>query len=78
MDEVVETWNMVTDGKAELESVSARDIHRQSGVPMEILEAPVAIEELVYMTGVEEYIEASQLHGKMRSLDDWLRGSREQ
>ncbi|KAL4928955.1 uncharacterized protein BDV17DRAFT_298414 [Aspergillus undulatus] len=77
MDEVVQIWTRVTGGEAVLETVSIDDIYAATGVPIEALEAPRAIEEFGYMAGVEKYILPGDLRVevKTRSFEEWLAAS---
>ncbi|KAL4948909.1 putative hscarg dehydrogenase [Aspergillus filifer] len=74
MDEVVQIWERVTGGKAALETVSLSELYAASGVPIEALEAPIAIEEFGYMAGVEEYVLPGDLQNEVptKSFEEWL------
>jgi hypothetical protein len=74
MFEAVEIWSRRTGEKAEIITVSAEEIRERYGIPMEVLDAPLAIEEFGYMGGVEGYIEPKDLTHTVvtRSFEEWL------
>ncbi|KAL4985521.1 hypothetical protein BDW68DRAFT_179643 [Aspergillus falconensis] len=75
MAEAVDIWSRRTGEKAEIITVSAAEIWERFGVPMEVLDAPLGIEEFGYMGGVEGFIEPGDLKNKMvtRSFEGWLK-----
>jgi hypothetical protein len=76
LDQVVEIWKKRTGEKAELVTVTIEYINREYGLPTEVLEAPLFIEEFGYMGGVERFIEPGQLKNAVptKSFEEWLRG----
>ncbi|KAL4789056.1 hypothetical protein BDV19DRAFT_374704 [Aspergillus venezuelensis] len=74
MDEVVQIWERVTGGKVVLETISLDELYAATGVPIEALEAPVAIEEFGYMAGVEKYVLPRDLQNEVstKSFEEWL------
>ncbi|KAL5334987.1 hypothetical protein BJX70DRAFT_410955 [Aspergillus crustosus] len=74
IDEAVEIWKKRTGEKAVLETATVEYINREFGLPLEVLEAPLFIEEFGYMGGVEEFIEPGQLKNEVdtKSFAEWL------
>ncbi|KAL4938609.1 hypothetical protein BDV06DRAFT_200570 [Aspergillus oleicola] len=74
MDEVVQAWERVTAKKGMLETISLDELHAATGVPIEALEAPIAIEEFGYMAGVGKYILPGDLQNEVqtKSFEEWL------
>jgi hypothetical protein len=74
VEEMVALWSRVSGKKAELVEVSVDVMHRQFGVPMEILDSPAFINEFGYMGGVPGFIEPPQLKEKVetKSFEKWL------
>ncbi|KAL4815801.1 hypothetical protein BDW67DRAFT_63458 [Aspergillus spinulosporus] len=74
VSEVVEVWSRRMGGKAEIITVSAEEMRERFGLPMEVLDAPLAIEEFGYMGGIEGYIEPKDLANAVAtsSFEEWL------
>lgn len=72
--EAVEVWSRRTGEKAEIITISAEEMRERFGIPMEVLDAPLAIDEFGYMSGVEGYIEPKDLTSTVvtRSFEEWL------
>ncbi|KAL4756402.1 uncharacterized protein BDW70DRAFT_164520 [Aspergillus foveolatus] len=51
-----------------------KEMRERFGIPMEVLDAPLAIDEFGYMGGVEGYIEPRDLTSTVvtRSFEEWL------
>ncbi|KAI1145101.1 NAD(P)-binding protein [Nemania diffusa] len=75
MDEAVEVWSRVTGKPAKLVSLTLEQMHKLTGLPYEVLWAPVYLEEYGYMAGISHFVEPPQLKNKVvtPSYEDWLR-----
>jgi hypothetical protein len=73
--EVVEMWSRVIGKEVGFVAVSADLMHRQFGIPVEVLDGPAFISEFGYMGGVEGAIEPRQLKMDVRTtpFEDWLK-----
>ncbi|KAG4412043.1 hypothetical protein IFR04_014811 [Cadophora malorum] len=76
MGEIADTWSRVTGKETVLNEVSVEFMHKQFGVPLEVLGGPVFIEEFGYMAGLTGVIEPHQLKTKVvtASFEDFLKG----
>ena len=72
--EIAEIWTRVTGEKCEFLPVSLEAMHKQTGLPLELLESPAFISEFGYMYGVERVIEPADLRQKVqtRSFEELL------
>ena len=73
--EVVEMWQRVVGREARFVEVPIEVMHRQFGIPVEVLDGPAFVSEFGYMGGVQGWIEPEQLRTKVRtrSFEEWLR-----
>jgi hypothetical protein len=76
INEVVDTWAKATGKKAELATVTAEYMHEQFGIPWEVLQAPLWIDEVGYMGGIDKWIGAADLKVRPRTktFGEWLAG----
>ena len=76
MEEIADTWSRVTGKETVLNEVSVDFMHKQFGVPLEVLGGPAFIEEFGYMAGLTGVIEPHQLKMKVitASFEDFLKG----
>ncbi|KAL3459221.1 hypothetical protein BJX64DRAFT_301519 [Aspergillus heterothallicus] len=76
INEVVETWAKAAGKKAELVTVTAEYMHEQFGIPWEVLEAPLWIDELGYMAGIDNWIGGADLKVRpsTKGYAEWLAG----
>ncbi|KAL2809826.1 hypothetical protein BJX63DRAFT_445059 [Aspergillus granulosus] len=74
IDEVVKTWAKATGKQAELVTVTAEYMHAEFGIPWEVLQAPLWIDEAGYMAGVDNWVGADDLKVKpsTKSYGEWL------
>ncbi|KAL2846884.1 hypothetical protein BJY01DRAFT_213148 [Aspergillus pseudoustus] len=74
INKVVETWARATGKKAELVTVTSEYMHEHLNIPWEVLEAPLWIDEVGYMAGIENWIGAKDLKVRpsTKSFAEWL------
>ncbi|KAL5316429.1 hypothetical protein ACEPPN_015476 [Leptodophora sp. 'Broadleaf-Isolate-01'] len=74
--ELVDLWSTVTGKEAVLSEVTVEFMHKQFGVPMEVLGGPAFIDEFGYMAGLTGVVEPDQLNVKVEtaSFEEFLRG----
>ena len=74
--ELAEMWTRVTRDECEFLHVSLEAMHKQTGLPLELLESPAFMGEFGYMYGVERVIEPADLRQTVqtRSFEEWLQG----
>ncbi|KAK0118253.1 hypothetical protein ONS95_012554 [Cadophora gregata] len=75
MGEIVDVWSRATGKEAVLNEVTVDFMHKQFGVPLEVLGGPAFIEEFGYMAGLTGVIEPHQLKRKVvtTSFEDFLK-----
>ncbi|PLB53580.1 NAD(P)-binding protein [Aspergillus steynii IBT 23096] len=74
IDAIVKAWNRATGRPAELVEVSTDYMHRELGIPREVLDAPPYIAEFGYMGGLDNVLYPKDLAVKVQtpSFTDWL------
>ncbi|KAH7391491.1 hypothetical protein BKA64DRAFT_696213 [Cadophora sp. MPI-SDFR-AT-0126] len=75
MGEVVNIWSKVTGKEAIVNEVTVDFMHKQFGIPLEVLGGPAFIEEFGYMAGLTGVIEPHQLKTKVvtASFEEFLK-----
>lgn len=75
MGEVATLWIKASGMEADYVEVNADIMHKQFGVPTDLLEGPEALKEYGYMGGLDGYIEPFQLKKRIqtKSFEDWLK-----
>lgn len=75
MEELVGVWSSVTGKEARLVAVSIDFMHKQFGVPMELLDTPAYISEYGYTAGIESLVRPAQLKNPpaTKSFAEWLK-----
>ena len=73
--EIADLWSRVSGKEASFVEVSIDTMHRQLGIPMEILDALGFLTEFGYTAGIDNIIEPSQLKTKVqtKSFEEWLK-----
>lgn len=74
MGEIANLWSRASGKEANYVEVPAEFMHRQFGIPIEVLDAPGFINDFGYMGGVDGFIEPVQMKKQVhtKSFEDWL------